>query len=219
MQSDKNQIKAVVLDLDQTLTTDTGSWIQFTKLIGADPKVHADIYSKFKSGELNYQKAKGDLIALWKTTGKTNRIEIEKIFNKVELRHGAFEAVNFLKSKYTLTIISGAIDVFVEVMARKLGIASYYASTKFVFDEKGELTDFHYKLSRGEEKLEFFDDFCNKNNTSPNECAAIGDGESDMPIFEKVRLPILFLASETGEEQKQKIKTQISDWKEIYKLL
>lgn len=159
MMTDKSKIKAVILDLDQTLTTDTGSWIQFTTLLGADPKVHAEIYSRYKSGELNYQKAKQDLINLWKTTGKTNKTDIKNIFKRIELRDGAVQAIDYLKSKYVVSIISGAIDVFVEIFAKRLGIESYYASTKFVFDKSGELVDFHYTLSRGEEKLSYFDDF------------------------------------------------------------
>ncbi len=217
--SEKTKIKAVVLDLDQTLTSDTGSWIELTSLLGVDPNLHKKIYNDFKIGSLNYEDAKRKLIDLWKTSGKTKKNDLLAIFDKIELREGAFEAIEYLKSKYQLCIISGAIDIFVETIAKKLGIESLYASTKFIFDYKGELVDFDYLLDRGREKLTFFNDYCNKHNIKPEECAAIGDGESDMPIFERVGLPILFLAAETTDEQKAKIKTQISQWKKIKNLL
>jgi phosphoserine phosphatase len=215
----KNLIKAVILDLDQTLTTDFGSWLQFTTLLGADQNVHAEIFKKYKLGEMSYKKAKTELIDLWKITGKTNRQDVVYAFNRIKLRKGVLNAVKYLKRNYLVCIISGAIDIFVNVIADKLEINNFYASTKFIFNDKDELVDFEYKLSRGEIKLEYFYDFCSKNNLYPNECAAIGDGDSDMPIFEKVGLPILFLASETSAEQKEKIKVHISKWKEIYKIL
>ncbi len=214
-----DKIKYIILDLDQTLTIDQASWLQFTNLLGADFNIHIDIFNKFKTGELDYPEAKKQLIELWKSVSKLDRKSIEEIFDKVELREGALEGVNYLKSKYKICIISGAIDVFVDLMANKLGIEDRYASTKFIFDENDCLIDFSYKLSRGEEKLEFFKDFCEKYGADPKECAAIGDGESDMPIFEEVGLPILFIASETTSEQKEEIKTHLRSWREITSLL
>ena len=124
-----------------------------------------------------------------------------------------------LKQKYKLCIISGAIDVFVDVISRKLGIYDRYTSTKFIFDNNEILMDFNYKLSRGEEKVGFFHDFCTKNNLAPEECVAIGDGDSDMPIFGEVGFPVLFIAKETTEDLRKTVERQISKWSEIYKYL
>jgi hypothetical protein len=40
-----------------------------------------------------------------------------------------------------------------------------------------------------------------------------------MPIFEKVGIPVLFIAFETTEEQKKKIKTHLNYWKDIKEIL
>jgi phosphoserine phosphatase len=214
-----NAIKAVILDLDQTLTTDVGSWSQFTKLIGADLNTHLSIYNDFRNTKITYPEAKHNLMSLWRTVNNLKREDIVDIFDQIQLRSGAVEAVMYLKDKYKLCIISGAIDIFVNGVADKLGIEYRYASTKFIFDEHNSLQDFDYKLSRGEDKLNFLDDFCKKTNISPTECAALGDGESDMPLFEKVSMPILYIASETTEENKLKIEKQIRNWSEIAKYL
>jgi phosphoserine phosphatase len=214
-----NIIKAVILDVDQTLTSDTGSWLEFTYLLGADPKVHSDIYERFKSGKLDYINAKKELISLWKASGRTGRQEIENIFQRIRIRPGVPGAINYLKKKYVIGLISGAIDTFVKIIANRLDIDDYYAATEFIFDKNDELTDFNYKLGRGEEKLKFFEDFCNKYHLKESECAAIGDGDSDMPIFEKVGRPILFVASETSERQISRIKYHLTDWAHIYDLL
>ncbi len=214
-----NKITTVILDLDQTITVDQGSWLQFTKLLGADFNVHLDIFNRFKAGELDYLTAKRELINLWRSADPLNKDSIEKIFNKIELRPGAFEGVQYLKSKYNVCIISGAIDVFVGVMAEKLGVKDHYASTKFLFNSDNILFDFEYTLSRGEEKLDFFENYIKKWGINPDECCAIGDGDSDMPIFEKAALPILFIAEETSEENKNNIKTHLLNWKDISKPL
>jgi len=213
------KIKAVILDLDQTLTVDQGSWLQFTKLLGADFNVHQDIFNKFKNGQLDYISAKKELIDLWGSVSSLEKQSIEELFCKIELRDGALEAVNYLKSKYSVCIISGAIDIFVEVISKKLGIKDYYASTKFIFNEENILVDFEYKLTRGEEKLEFFTSYISKYGFKPNECCAIGDGDSDIPIFEKVGLPILFIATETTSENKDKIKTHLKNWRGVSSIL
>ena len=212
-------IKAVILDLDQTLTTDEASWLQFTELIGADKDFHIQIFQDYKDGNLQYLEAKEKLIRLWQNTGKTHKESIIEAFQKVRFRNGVEDAVNYLNEKYALCIISGAIDTFVEVAAKKLNIQHYFASTKFIFDKSDYLIDFDYKLSRGEEKLDFLMKFCDKTGIKPTECAAIGDGDSDVPIFGAVGLPILFIAEETSEELKEEFPIQLKNWNEIEKVL
>lgn len=212
-------IKAVILDLDQTLTTDETSWIQFTELLGADPAVHMDIFNRFKTGKLGYVEAKQELIALWRTVHKLDLAGIKEIFTKIELREGVQEGVAYLKSKYELCIISGAIDVFVNIIADELGIIDRYAFTKFIFNAEDFLTDFQYTLSRGGEKVSCFKDFCSKNNLKPKECVAIGDGDSDAPLFKEVAYPILFVASDTSYELKKKVKVHLNNWSEISQIL
>lgn len=219
MNTNKSKIKAIILDLDQTITTDEASWLQFTRILGADPAVHTQIYERFKLGKLTYPEAKTQLLGLWQMTGKSNRHDIIEAFEKIQLRDGAQEAIEYLKDKYQLCIISGAIDLFVQTIAEKLTINTWYASTRLKFDTNDHLVDFDYKLSRGEDKLQFLDDFCIKHEINPDQCAAIGDGESDMPIFSKVALPILFLAKDTTPQQISVIPTKMKDWSEIYNLL
>ena len=212
-------IKAVILDLDQTLTTDEASWLQFTELIGADKDFHIQIFQDYKDGNLQYLEAKEKLIRLWQNTGKTHKESIIEAFQKVHFRKGVEDAINYLNGKYALCIISGAIDTFVEVAAKKLNIQHYFASTKLIFDKSDHLIDFDYKLSRGEEKLDFLIKFCEENGIEPKECAAIGDGDSDVPIFGAVGLPILFIAEETSEELKEEFPIQLKNWNEIEKVL
>ena len=213
------ELKAVILGLDQTLTTDEGSWTQFTGLLGASPVRHTEIYEDFKAGRISYVVAKQHLIALWRSVSSLDKTTIQAVFNQIKLRDGALEAVAYLKSKYRICIISGAVDVFVAGIAKRLGVEDNFAATQLIFDSNNELIDFDYKVSRDEEKVSFLDTFCSKYSLSPKDCAAIGDGESDMPLFSRVGFPILYLAAETTLEQRQKVPIHLASWSDVYKHL
>jgi 2-hydroxy-3-keto-5-methylthiopentenyl-1-phosphate phosphatase len=104
-----DKYKYIILDLDQTVTVDQGSWLQFTSLLGADFKIHLDIFNRFKAKELSYIDAKKELIDLWKSVNQLDRKSIENVFSKIQLRDGVIEGIEYLKSKYKMCIISGAI--------------------------------------------------------------------------------------------------------------
>ncbi len=214
-----SKIKAIIFDVDQTLTVEV-SWLKFTRLLGADEAKHSDIFQKFKTGELSYPKAKSQLLKLWLATDKANVFTIRDIFRSFEFSQGTEDIIKYLQAKgYKLCLISGSMDLYIEIVAQRLKIDDWYASTKMHFEADGKLYDFDYTLGRGEEKLKFFDQFCALNNIEPEECAAVGDGDTDMPIFEKVALPILFVAPETTKEQQGKVKTKIKKLIELKKYL
>ena len=156
---------------------------------------------------------------MWKSVSPLDKTNIKSIFNQIKLRDGALDAVMYLKSKYRVCIISGAIDVFVTEIALRLGVEDSFAATKFIFDAKNALIDFDYKLSRGEEKVSFLEVFCSKYSISPKDCAAIGDGESDMPLFRRVEFPLLYLAAETTLEQQQEVPIHLASWSDVYQHL
>lgn len=209
----------VILDLDQTITTDESSWLQFTSLLGGDSEIHKKIYEDFKNGITQYEEAKSELINYWRRLDSLTRESIKRAYSKIEYREGVVEAINYLKTKYKLFIITGATDIVAEVVAEKFGIEDYFAVTDFIFNEKGILVDFDYTLDRGEKKLEEFLKYCEREELDPGQCIAIGDGDSDLPIFEKVGLPILFLADETSKELKSNFGIHLEDWRDIRKII
>ena len=65
-------IKAVVFDIDNTLTNDV-SWLKATELLGASVEKHVDIFDKFSKNKLSYKVSKQQLIQLWEDTGNNNK--------------------------------------------------------------------------------------------------------------------------------------------------
>ena len=77
------------------------------------------------------------------------------------------------------------MDLFAEIAAKKVGADHWYANTTLIWDKNGNLEDFIYYLKQGEKKLEQFLSFCSEFSVEPVECAVIGDGENDIPLFRK----------------------------------
>lgn len=69
---------------------------------------------------------------------------MEEMFRSWELKEDAREVISYLKRSYRVCLISGSVDLYVGVVAEKLGIVDWYANTEIVWDESGNLVDFHY---------------------------------------------------------------------------
>lgn len=176
-------IKAVVYDIDNTLTDDV-SWLKVTGLLGASVAAHEDIFSRFSRHELPYDDAKAQLIRLWQDTGKANKPHWEKMFADWPLKHDAGTLVDYTHQQgYKTALITGSLDLFAEAVARKLGIAHWYANTELVWSEAGELIDFHYVRDQAGQKLLHLKDFTDSVGIAVQDCAVIGDGDNDIELF------------------------------------
>lgn len=152
-----------------------------------------------RAGTINYQEAKAKLIELWRITGNANKFQ-KKIFEDIPIKHDAHVVINELSNKYRICLISGSIDLFVKGIANSLNVESWYANTKLEFDVNDKLKDFDYTLKKSEKKLDQFREFQSKFNLSPDECAIVGDGESDELLFEELGVAILLESNQKTEK-------------------
>ncbi len=156
-------IKAVILDIDNTLTNDI-SWLKATELLGASVDKHVAIFDKFSKNELPYAAAKKQLIQLWQDTGNNTKEFWEDMFSKWPLKDDARGLVRHVAEQgYKLTLITGSFDIFAQAIAKKLGIPSWYANTEMVWDIDGTLVDFHYVRDQAAQKLIHFQEFIKQN--------------------------------------------------------
>lgn len=179
-------IKAVIFDVDGTLTNEV-SWLNITQGLGADPLEHKRIFDDMRAGVTTYPQAKALLIALWQSTGNANRSFIQEMFDFWTLKHDAEETTEYLKQKYHVCLMSGAVDLYIATVARKLGIKDWYANTELIWDEQGNLIDFNYYVDQAGKKVEHFEQFAKQYGYSKEECIAIGDGDSDLLLFKTIK--------------------------------
>lgn len=179
------EVETIIFDVDGTLS-DEVSWLKLTDGLGASSKTHKQIFAKFKSGKLSYSKAKHKLILLWQNTKNANKPYMKKMFHSWRLKEDAHEIINYLKRSYRICLISGAVDLYIRVVAEKLGVVDWYANTELVWDESGNLVDFHYFTNQSQKKIKHLNKYVAKYDLDINRCAVVGDGDSDIALFKKL---------------------------------
>lgn len=213
----QKEIDTIILDVDGTLSEEI-SWLKLTQGLGASPEEHSLIFDQFKKGSLSYPEAKRRLIKLWQDTGNANRDYMKKMFQSWSLKEDAEETVNYLRNAYRLCLISGAVDLYVQVVAEKLGIVDWYANTELVWGENGELIDFHYHADQAAKKLEQFEEFIKRHRLERDRCAVVGDGDSDIALFRKLRHGIAVNKNPNPELESLALRTvkELRELKEIF---
>lgn len=177
------ETKAVIFDVDGTLAPDV-SWQTITRGLGASVDELLRIYGDYKGGELTYEPAKRAVIELWRSTGNANRAFFRQLVNNLPLDPAAERVVRAAReSGKSLCLISGSVDIYTQTVARKLGIAHWYANTTLHWDEAGNLVDMDYELNQARKKLEQFTQFCREQGIAAHECIVVGDGENELELF------------------------------------
>ena len=178
-----DKIKAVVFDIDGTLSPHV-SWTKLTALLGASVPELNRIYEGLKSGNAEYEESKNAVLKLWQSGGKLSKVRLEEIFNNWELKPETGFVIDSLRSKgYVICLITGSMDLYAEIIARRLGIDFWYANTILHWKENGELQDLSYELDADKKKCEQFAEFCSKQSLLPTECVVVGDDANDVGLF------------------------------------
>lgn len=180
-------IQLIVFDVDGTLNDINQSpWRVITKKLGASVKQHIDIYNKFKQGVYPTQEAINRITRMWLETGNANKTNFQKILSQITLRPDAKSTIDYLKSKYQICLISGTLDMYIEIIKKELGIEYAYCLTKLYWDENRILKTFDYEGFNPFSKLNILDSFLKEKRITFEQCVAVGDGDNDNEIFKKV---------------------------------
>ncbi len=176
--------RVAVLDICGTLAPED-SWLALTRDMGTSVDRHLEIFHDYREGRITYPESQDQLIGLWRATGKASRSAMRAIFESWPLDSAALPLVEALRAHgYCPLIITGAVDLYAEVVAAKLGIADWYANTPLVFDEAENLVTYHYDLDQPGKKVRQLGEFCSKHGFDAKQAIAFGDGPNDIGLFE-----------------------------------
>lgn len=176
-------VKAVIFDIDGTLS-EKNSWHVLAIAMGATPAEDLEVVELQQAGKITNREADARILAFWKRKGLATRENFRKTFEDIPLRQDAQDLVNYLKQKKILIcLITGSMDMYAEVVARRLGVEDFYSNAKLSWSDDGNISDFTYDGKQGTKKLDQFHEFIKKNNLKAAECAAIGDSENDYLLF------------------------------------
>ena len=212
-------VRAVIFDIDGTLTEKI-SWEVLTEGLGAKFEEHRILLQQMRAGKLSVNAAKEKLLALWRGAGEVTKERVTALFDSMQLRHETPETVSYLKSRgYILCFITGSMDLYAELMAKKLGVAYWYANATLHWNEDSSLRDFDYYLDQSGKKLEHFRDFCERENLRPQECVAVGDGLSDLKLFKETGKGFAVYTAPDDKELETVAWKVIGDLTELKKFL
>ncbi len=213
-------INTVIFDIDGTLT-ETISWLEITKQLGASVEEHKKLFKKMKTSQITTSDAIKNLIKLWRATNNANRQNFKQIFQNYKLRDDSLDTINYLKEKYKICIISSSIKLYVKTIATKLKIKDYYGNTELIWDENDLLVDLDYHPNQATKKVKQLKKFIKQNNLTKDNCVVIGDGDSDIELFKYLThsIAIITEVSDGHIELQQLAEQKIKDLSELKSIL
>ncbi|ACA59340.1 phosphoserine phosphatase-like hydrolase [Candidatus Desulforudis audaxviator MP104C] len=183
-------LKAIVFDLDGTLTPVGSVWQHIHERLGTWEEGGLVSLGAFLTGRISYLEFAIRDAALWKGV---RRERLEEIVNEIPLRRGARETIGALRREgYRLALLSSGLDVLAHRVAEKLGfevcISNRLGFTNGVLDGRVSI----YVTWDG--KPRHIPGICRLFGVEPSETAAIGDSAGDAFLFPEVGLGVAFNA-------------------------
>ena len=106
---------------------------------------------------------------------------------------------------YSVALISGSMDVLVEMIARELNISLWAANNHFIFDEGGLLKDINTDGNEVNTKLKQAMLFCEQLGISITDCMAVGDDFNDTLLFKETNNGVTFEGSKYANNARHAI--------------
>jgi len=202
-------IKLVIFDVDGTILQ-TYSWQYVHENLGTWNEARGYVEEFFRN-QITYDEwAKLDA-ALWKNQPLTR---ITEIISQMPYTEGAKETLATLKEKGIKTyLLSAGLTQVAQRIQEEIGINGYAANMLMVKD--GFLT------GEVEVNVSFYDKdkhlprILQEFNVTPNECAAVGDDPTLIPLFKKVALAIAFNPPSKTVERNAHVTIKSKDLRKI----
>jgi phosphoserine phosphatase len=174
------KLKLVCFDLDDTLIREIHS-VMLPCILNGKEKEHSFIQEQEEKGHIDYISAdylRAELLSgLEESKIAQCFLDIAKPLKNIKTVVDALHDQN-IKS---IVITVGPRQV-AKVVCDVWGFDDYYGSDYEVVE--GVFTGKILNYISAEQKIECLQDFLRKNNIKPEECIAVGDGSTDIPIFQ-----------------------------------
>lgn len=172
-------LKLVCFDLDDTLIREIHS-VMLPCILNGKEKEHSIIQNQEDNGLIDYISAdylRAELLlGLEECKIAQSFLEIAKPLKNIR---SVVEALH--ENNIKCIVITVGPKQVAKVVCDIWGFDDYYGSDYEVID--GKFTGKILNYVGAEQKIECLKDFCKNNFIRPEECAAVGDGSTDIPIF------------------------------------
>ena len=181
-----SRFKLVVFDVDGTLMK-SFSWQCLHEALGTWNR-GKKYFEQFFHGDITYEEWACLDAALWR--GQPLE-KIRQIVNAIPYTDGAQEVLTSLRRKsFKVVLLSAGLSLVTERIRKEIGADATLANELIV--KNGFLTGGVRVNVSFNNKDEALRSILRKFNAELNDCIAVGDDETLIPLFEKVRLAIAF---------------------------
>jgi phosphoserine phosphatase len=200
-------IKLICFDLDYTLIAQN-SWHALNMFLGITSEEDSMWYKQWKDGALSYEDWNALLLEKYKRHPRANKSEITHLLSSCEYLPGARESVAYAQSRgYTVVIITGSMDIVVNIVAKELGVHYARANNAFIFDSQERLEHIKTTGDEAHAKADILQGLCTELGIQMHECACIGDGANDIEMFRRTGHGVTFRGSPIESEAWKVIDT------------
>jgi phosphoserine phosphatase len=174
------KLKLVCFDLDDTLIKEIHS-VMLPCILNGKEREHSIIQEQEESGLIDYIAA--DYLRAELLLGLEERKIAQYFLEVAKPLKNIKSVVETLHEKnIKCIVITVGPKQVAKVVCDIWGFDDYYGSDYEVIE--GVFTGKILNYIGAEQKIECLQDFCNNNRIKPEECTAVGDGSTDIPIFE-----------------------------------
>lgn len=172
-------IKLVCFDLDDTLIREIHS-VMLPCILNGKEKEHSLIQEREEKGLINYKEA--DYLRAELLLGlKESKIAQCFLDFAKPLKNIKYVVDRLHQENIKCIVITVGPKQVAKVVCDIWGFDDYYGSDYEVVH--GEFTGAIVNYIGAEEKIQCLKDYCENNGINPEECVAVGDGSTDIPMF------------------------------------
>jgi len=181
------KLRLVVFDVDGTLIRVESSWRHLHQQLGTWDRGRK-YAERFFKGSITYEDWARLDASLWRGLPLER---VQRIVNDIPYTDGACDVITTLRRRGLLVVLlSAGLSIVTDRIREDIGVDDSLANELAVENSllTGEVRVDVSFSNKGEVLHRFLEKF----GVTPDECAAVGDDETMIPLFEKVGLGIAF---------------------------
>jgi len=222
MELEVKRSKLIAFDVDKTLIHLNGYdnvWQILNSFFKVDNKTVANMYNRFKRGEISYKDWAREAFEQYLKKNPT-KDDFYKILKLTKLMPGSLQTIKYLKEKgKKLAIISGSLDILIKKF-QYYNMFDYYLINKVIFDKRGYVSKFiPTPYGSGKYKAMGLITIAEHEGISLNECVFVGDGENDLHVMKISGSCIVFNPSSNFYEKIKKRNLKVVYSQNLFQII
>ena len=176
--------KIICFDVDGTLVEHKSSWEALTLALGCSSGSINQIHKETNSGIMPFDRGVRLVEEMYRASGRATENFIREFFESISLKDEAKDVADHLHNKrYSIYLVSGAIDIYVASIAKKIGADGFFSHASLEFNDSGSLSKINYGKNQRLAKAKRIRELSAKFDVPKNQITFVGDSENDVEAF------------------------------------